>query len=78
MKGGRLEACEKGECTGEKAKHRYTGPVSRDGAASGLVDLCGYGWKMSEGMVRGGKKGQLKRQGLTTFKRITQNSERSS
>lgn len=52
LKGGRLEACEKGECTGEKAKHRCTGPVSRDGAASGLVDLCGRGWKVCEGGQR--------------------------
>lgn len=45
VKGGRLEVCEEGERTGEQAKHRCTGPVSRDGAASGLVDLCGCGWQ---------------------------------
>lgn len=45
MKDGRLEAYEKGECTGEQAKHRCTGPVSRNGAISGLADLCGCGWE---------------------------------
>lgn len=45
LKRGRLEVCEEEERTGEQAKHRWTGPVSRDGAASGLVDLCGWGWE---------------------------------
>lgn len=56
LKDGRLEACEEGERTDEQVKHRCAGPVSRDGAASGLVDSCGCVW-MGKAQSEVGRKG---------------------